>query len=191
MVALDEDKCQIMYLPARQSNAQNIVEMGTSFGVSTIYLAADLRDNGSDGIVYGTENEPTKAEKAKAMWAETDLSNRIHLLEGNLLETLTPVDRPVDMVLLDIWTPMALPGLLRVKDKLTKDAIVLSGNTTASQAGYKDLIAFLRARSCKRVQIGDLTVLWGIRVFCVFRIMQRHQRQDDSQALLLLLPNTQ
>ena len=143
MVALDEDKCQFMYLLARQSNAQNIVEVGTSFGVSTVYLAAALRDNGSKGIVYGTEYEQLKATKAKEMWATTGLSDRIKLLEGDLQETLTTVDRNIDMVLIDIWNHMALPALLRVKDRLNKGAIILCDNVIVSRAGYEDLFKFL------------------------------------------------
>ena len=56
MVALDRDKAQFCYLLCRALRARRVVEAGTSFGVSTLYLAAAVRDNQvEDGVVIGTE----------------------------------------------------------------------------------------------------------------------------------------
>jgi hypothetical protein len=67
LVALDPMKAELCYVLCRAIKATRIVEFATSFGVSTIYLAAAVRDNvkvgGSAGIVIGTENEPTKVIK--------------------------------------------------------------------------------------------------------------------------------
>ena len=99
-VALEEDKCQLMYLLARSTGARNIVEAGTSFGVSTIYLAlavgqniAELRAKGQavTGKVIGTEKEVTKAERARRHWGEAgeEVEPWIEARVGDLLETLT------------------------------------------------------------------------------------------------------
>ena len=65
LVALDRDKAEFCYQLCRAGNARRIVEIGTSYGVSTLYLAAAVRDNiaasGGDGVVIGTEYEPDKA----------------------------------------------------------------------------------------------------------------------------------
>jgi predicted O-methyltransferase YrrM len=45
LVALDRDKAEFCYQLLRAGNARRIVEIGTSYGVSTLYLAAALRDN--------------------------------------------------------------------------------------------------------------------------------------------------
>jgi len=55
----------LLYMLVRSTHAQSILEFGTSFGVSTIYLAAALRDNGGGRIVT-TESEPSKVERARA-----------------------------------------------------------------------------------------------------------------------------
>ena len=64
-VALDPEKCDLCYMLCRSLKARRVVEFGTSFGVSTIYLAAavrdTVRDHSGEGIVIGTEIEPTKA----------------------------------------------------------------------------------------------------------------------------------
>src|ERR1700688_4432370 len=62
LVALDSDKAEFCYQLCRANNARRIVEIGTSYGVSTLYLAAAVRDNirasGGSGMVIGTEYEP-------------------------------------------------------------------------------------------------------------------------------------
>ena len=45
LVALDRDKAEFCYLLCRANNARRVVEAGTSYGVSTLYLAAAIRDN--------------------------------------------------------------------------------------------------------------------------------------------------
>ena len=65
MVALDRDKAEFCYQLCRSLRATRVVEAGTSFGISTLYLAAAVRDNQvENGVVIGTEHEPGKAEVA-------------------------------------------------------------------------------------------------------------------------------
>jgi tRNA A58 N-methylase Trm61 len=124
-VALDRDKAQLCYLMIRAMGAKTVVEVGTSFGVSTIWLAAGVRDNSEDGepgVVIATEREPEKIAKAKANWDQAGLTKWIKLLDGNVLETLRDVhlDDPLDLVLMDIWTPLALPSLKNLISKMRK-----------------------------------------------------------------------
>src|SRR5215468_809298 len=111
LVALDRDKAEFCYQICRALGARRVVEAGTSFGVSTLYLAAAVRDNlrrhGGAGTVIGTEHEPAKAKAAHAHYAEAGLSELIDLREGDLRQTLRDVGGPIDFMLIDIWTPMA------------------------------------------------------------------------------------
>ncbi|KAF5642134.1 O-methyltransferase [Fusarium sp. NRRL 25303] len=147
-VALDPDKCAYVYLLLRSMKARFVVEAGTSFGVSTIYLALAVSQNtGSQpGKVIATENEPTKAVKARKYWSQAgdDIEKFIELREGDLRETLkTDLPEQVDFLLLDIWTPLALPTLKLVKPQMKPGATVVADNTEAAKAGYKDLMAYL------------------------------------------------
>ncbi|KAF4196865.1 hypothetical protein CNMCM8694_004125 [Aspergillus lentulus] len=154
-IALEQDKCHFIYQLARTLNATSIVEAGTSYGVSTIYLALAVADNlaaapaaSGKGTVIATEYEPAKAEQARKHWAECGeaVSSVIDLREGDLRETLkTNLPERVDMLLLDIWTPMALPTLKLVQPKLRYGAVVVADNTLSSAEGYKDLLEYVRA----------------------------------------------
>ncbi|KAK8052931.1 hypothetical protein PG996_012232 [Apiospora saccharicola] len=158
-VALEPDKAALVYLLLRASGARYIVEAGTSFGVSTIYLALAARQNAlaaaggvvavghRDGRVIATENEPSKADKAKAHWAQTDegLNEWIDLRVGDIRETLkTDLPEQVDFLLLDIWAYLALPALRLVKPKMRIGATVVADNVVAAKDEYGDLLAYLR-----------------------------------------------
>lgn len=115
-VALEQDKCQFIYLLARSMGVRNIVEAGTSFGVSTMYLALAVGQNITlareagrervEGKVIATEKEPSKAVRAREYWKEAgeEVEPWIELREGNLLETLKideGMPKEIDMLLLD------------------------------------------------------------------------------------------
>lgn len=142
LVALDRDKATLCYQLCRALRARRVVEAGTSFGVSTLYLAAAVRDNlredGGRGVVIGTEHEPAKAARARAHFAEAGLAHLVDLREGDLRETLKDVDGAVDFVLLDIWTPMARPALELVAPRLRRGAVVVADNTAAFRDAYEE-----------------------------------------------------
>ena len=106
-IALDQDKCELIYHILRSIRATTIVEAGTSFGVITIYLALAAaqnaaRENGS-GRVIATEKEPTKADIARRNWtlAGDEIEGVIDLRIGDLQETLQANLGVVDFLLLD------------------------------------------------------------------------------------------
>jgi predicted O-methyltransferase YrrM len=148
LVPLDRDKCCLCYLLCRAVNAKRVVEFATSFGVSTIYLAAAVRDNaradGSNGLVIGTEIEPNKAAAARANFAEAGLSEFIDLREGDARETLKDTGGPVDLLLLDSWIPLAKPILELVAPRLRPGAVVLCDNTAQFRREYQEFLDYIR-----------------------------------------------
>ncbi len=147
LVALDRDKAELCYQLCRALRARRVVEVGTSFGVSTLYLAAAVRANsredGGAGRVIGTELEPDKARRARAHFAEAGLGELIELREGDLRQTLKEVPKPIDFVLMDIWTPMARPAIELLAPSLRPGGIVIADNTTSFREAYADYFAFL------------------------------------------------
>jgi len=151
-IALDQDKSQFVYQIARAIGARNIAEVGTSFGVSTIYLAlavgSNIGQSGGKGTVIATELEPTKAERARQHWKEAGdelVTRHIDLREGDLLETLKDNVPTLDLVLIDIWAPVALPALKLLEPKLRSGAVVIIDNSISSAARYTELLAHLRS----------------------------------------------
>jgi predicted O-methyltransferase YrrM len=143
MVALDRDKAEFCYLLCRSLGAGRIVEAGTSFGVSTLYLAAAVRDNEvEEGVVIGTEYEPEKAKIAHANFKEAELEPFIELREGDLRQTLQDVGGPVDFMLIDIWE-IGLSALKLVAPSLRRGAIVVADNTATDSNYYRKYFQFV------------------------------------------------
>jgi predicted O-methyltransferase YrrM len=102
-----EDKCHFMYQLIHAIGATNVIEAGTSFGVSTIYLALAVSQvkaaTGKSGTVIATEKEFEKAQIARQYWEQCGaaVQSEIDLRVGDLLETLKSGLPKVDLLLLD------------------------------------------------------------------------------------------
>ena len=79
--------------------AKRVVEIGTSSGYSTIWLALAARANG--GKVYTHEIDPEKVKLARANFKKAGLDDVITIIEGDAHETLKQHKKPIDVLFLD------------------------------------------------------------------------------------------
>ena len=142
-IALDRSQGAFCYLLARALGARRIVEFGTSFGVSTIWLAAAVRENGG-GRVIGTELVPSKAARAREHLKEAGLDDLVEIREGDAVESLAGIEGPVDMMLNDGFPPKALDVLRVVEPALREGAVVVADNVGAFPADHADYLEWLR-----------------------------------------------
>ena len=142
LVALATDKAEFCWRLCRAIGARRIVEIGTSHGLSTLYLADAVRANGG-GVVIATEWEAEKANAARAHFTEAGLADLIDLRQGDLRQTLKDLEGPVDFVLMDIWTEMARPAIELVHPRLRRGAVVCADNT-GLETPYRPYFAFVR-----------------------------------------------
>jgi predicted O-methyltransferase YrrM len=119
---------KLLYMLARSSNARSIVEYGTSFGISTIHLAAAVKDNGG-GNVIGSELEPGKIARARENLAAAGLSELVEIREGDALETLANnLPKQIDLVLLDGAKSLYAKILSLLEPHLKTGALIISDN---------------------------------------------------------------
>ncbi len=116
---------RLIYILARSTNSRRLVEFGMSYGISTIYLAAALRDMGA-GRVITTEMNKAKARQAAKNFEEAGLLSFIDVREGDARETLRNVEGPIDFVLLDGWKNLYLPVLKVIEPKLRVGTLVVA-----------------------------------------------------------------
>jgi predicted O-methyltransferase YrrM len=128
---------RFLYMCVRASRATRIIEFGTSMGISTIYLATGLRDNGG-GQLIGSEIEPTKVVRARVNVEAAGLSDLVDIREGDAMETLQDVGGEVDLLLLDGAFPLYLPMLKLIEPRLRTGALVLAEN--ALDRDYLDYV---------------------------------------------------
>jgi len=141
--AVDPANRLLCYQLLRALRARHVVELGTSMGVSTIYLAAAVRDNGG-GTVVATEIVPAKAERAREHLRRAGLLELVDLRVGDAMETVTTPSGPIDFVLNDIHPPVALPILQRLAPYLRPGAVTLCGNAALFPADYAEYLRWVR-----------------------------------------------
>jgi predicted O-methyltransferase YrrM len=143
----------LLYMLARSTGARTIVEFGTSFGISTLHMAAALNDNGG-GKLITSEFEPSKIVVARRNLAEGGLIDLVEFRAGDALQTLR-ADLPdaIDLLLLDGAKALYPDVLAIVENRLKPGAFVIADNADYSP----DYIAYVRdpANGYLSVPVGD------------------------------------
>ncbi|MEM6999138.1 MAG: class I SAM-dependent methyltransferase [Pseudomonadota bacterium] len=140
---LDRDQAAFCYQTVRALRAQTVVEFGTSFGISTVWLAAALKDNGG-GRLIGTELVPEKAARALEHVAAAGLSDYVEIRVGDALETLRDGPERIDFLLNDGFPMLALDILKLLTPRLSLGGVVLTDNVGTFKANYRDYLEFVR-----------------------------------------------
>jgi predicted O-methyltransferase YrrM len=131
---------RLLYSLIRASRPDTVVEFGTSFGISTIHLAAAVTDNGT-GHVVTTELSTSKVQAARSNLQQAGLDAVVTILAGDALETLAEVPGPIGVVLLDGWKDLCLPVLRLLEPRLVPGALVAGDDSSfPGMAGYLDYV---------------------------------------------------
>jgi len=129
---VSRDTARLLYMLARSSGACQIVEFGTSLGLSTLHLAAAIRDNGG-GRLITTEFEPSKVAGARQHITEGGLIDLVEIRKGDALETLSR-DLPdkIDFVLLDGAKALYPEVLKLLEPRLKVGALIVADDANYS-----------------------------------------------------------
>ncbi|WP_050629864.1 O-methyltransferase [Bradyrhizobium viridifuturi] len=131
-LAVSRETGALLYMLARGTRARSIVEFGTSFGISTLHLAAALRDNGG-GRLITSEFEQSKVVRAWDNLVAGGLDDLVEIREGDALETLrTGLPDAIDLVLLDGAKALYPDILDLVESRLKPGAFVVADNADYS-----------------------------------------------------------
>lgn len=144
-IAIEERQASFCYLTARSLRARTIVEFGTSFGISTLWLAAAVRANGG-GRVITTEIVPEKAETARGNFAEAGLDDLIDVRVGDARLTLAENPHDIDLVLNDGFPMLALEIVKLLAPRMRPGSVVLTDDVGGFAANYREYVTWIRDR---------------------------------------------
>jgi predicted O-methyltransferase YrrM len=144
-IPVDPNQGRLLYQTARAIRAKTIVEFGTSFGISTIYLGAAARAN--NGRVIGSEREASKVKAARANVADAGLQQFVDIREGDAMKTLANIDAPVDFVLLDGWKDVYVPMIKMLSPMMRSGAVVLADNIFTFKKTLRPYVHHMQNRS--------------------------------------------
>ena len=132
-----------------ERNCKNIIEFGTSFGISTIYLADAARQTG--GKVISTELLESKANIAKENIEDTGLSEYVKIKVGDAMKTLSDYAKPIDFLFLDGWKDLYLPLFKMLEPQFHANTIIYADNM--DMADTKDYAKYIKTSSHYENQI--------------------------------------
>jgi predicted O-methyltransferase YrrM len=142
-IPVSPDAGRFLYTLVRATKGGTVVEFGASLGISTIYLAAAVKDRG-EGSVITTELHPGKAQRARESLRAAGLHDYVDFREGDALETLRGVARGVTFLFLDGWKKLYLPVLKLVEPALEPGALVVADDLDLFPEVHKPYLAYVR-----------------------------------------------
>ena len=149
-----ETTARFLYDTAVKTGARNILELGTSIGYSTIWLAKAARENG--GEVFTVERDSRKAAQARLHFKMAGFEN-ITLFNAKILEVLAGfgVGRKIDLIFMDADKGsyhIYLPYLLNL---LSKDGLILVDNAGNFRERMREFIAAIESRDDLSMEFHD------------------------------------
>lgn len=152
---IDRPFGHLMYALIRASRPAVVVEFGTSFGISTIFLAAAVRDNGM-GKVITTEFIAEKLVTARQNLTDAGLADLIEFRGGDAIQTLAePLPGPVDFLFLDGEKSMYLDIVKLLEPRMKPGCLVVSDNT--DHEGTQTYLDYIRAAGSGYISSALLT----------------------------------
>jgi predicted O-methyltransferase YrrM len=117
---------QLLNILAKSIRAKTIVELGTSYGYSSVWLAEAARAGG--GKLISLDKADYKQAYAKERIARAGLTGYVEFRLGDALETLATLPGPFDFVLVDLWKELYVPCLELFYPKLAPGAFIAADN---------------------------------------------------------------
>jgi predicted O-methyltransferase YrrM len=163
LIPVGEDVGRLMHAMVVGLNAQVIVELGTSYGYSTLFLADAARTTG--GRVYSYDVAANKQAHAHEQLVRAGLADHVEFRTGDAVELLGSQPGPVDFVLLDIWKDLYIPCLEKVVPLLGRSGTILADNMTFPPMSRPDADAYRAAvRAIPGIQATLLPIGNGIDI---------------------------
>ncbi len=168
LLPIGEEAARLLHALIVAREAKVIVELGGSYGFSTLFLADAARATG--GTVYSFELSDKKVAYAQKELGEAGLAKHVDWRLGDAVALLEEFDQAIDFVLIDLWKDLYVPCLERVYPKLNDNAIIAADNMLFPES-YRDKAATYRAAVAAKpdLQTVLLPVGLGIELSCLWR----------------------
>lgn len=130
----------LLNLLAKEAGARRILEIGTSYGYSTVWLAEAARATG--GTVISLEIHPKKRDYALAALGRAGLAAHADLRLGDARARIAALPGPFDFVLVDLWKNLYIPCFDLVLPKLAPGALIAADNMTFPEMSRAEAAAY-------------------------------------------------
>lgn len=163
LLAVGRDTGRLLNALVKGAGATRILELGTSFGYSTVWLAEAARETG--GTVVSIETHPVKRDYALDQLTSVGLDSVVDLRLGDAVELLHTLDGPFDFVLLDLWKELYVPCFDLMLPRLAEGALIVADNMILPEIFHEDAAAYrLQVRATGRFDSILLPIDEGLEI---------------------------
>ena len=134
---------QLLNILVRSLKAPRILELGTSYGYSGIWLADAARASG--GRLVTMELSEKKSAYAREMSKKAGLDAFVDFRVGDAVKMIGELEDGIDFVLVDLWKDLYVPCLEAFYPKLRPGAIIVSDNMIEPASAREDVMRYRRA----------------------------------------------
>jgi predicted O-methyltransferase YrrM len=142
LISIGPDTGTLLNILIKAGRAQTILELGTSYGHSTVYLAEAARANG--GRVISLDVSADKQRYAREQLAAANLDSFVELRTGDARDIIASLPGPLDFVLIDLWKDLYVPCFDLIYARLSSGALVAADNILYPEFSRNDMAAYQR-----------------------------------------------
>ena len=165
LLAVGEPAARFLHSLAVGLGAKTIVELGTSYGFSTLFLADAARATG--GKLYTYDSVAGKQDYARERINEAGLAGVVEWRLGDALELLREQPGPVDLVLIDVWKDLYVPCFELAYPLLADGGVIVADNMIHPESARQATAAYAAAvRAKPDMEAVLLSVGHGLDVAC-------------------------
>lgn len=143
LLSVGRDAGQFLNSLARGAGVKRILELGSSYGYSTVWLADAAKANG--GKVVSVDLADYKQANAEQLLGQAGLGGIVEFHTGDAIELIPTLEGAFDLVLMDIWKDLYLPALERVIPKLAPGGVIVADNMLRPESDRPHALAYRRA----------------------------------------------
>lgn len=140
LIAVGPATGQLLNILAKSVKAKTILELGTSYGYSTVWLAEAARATG--GKLISLDKADYKQDYARTMLAKAGLSAHVDFRLGDARETIKSLPGPFDFVLVDLWKDLYIECLDLFYPKLSPGAFIAADNMILPENYREDALKY-------------------------------------------------
>lgn len=145
-ININPEDGKLLELLIKISDSKKILEIGTFYGYSTIWLARSIEN----GIIYTIEKDKDSYEKAEQNFIKANVNNKIKILKGTAEEILPTLNEEFDLIFIDAEKNHYLQYLYFVEKLLKKGGLLVADNTLLSGAVYMDELPYRIRENTKK-----------------------------------------
>jgi predicted O-methyltransferase YrrM len=126
LIPIGPDAGRLLNIIIKSSQARTILELGTSYGYSTVFFAEAAR--ACKGKVISVDINADKQRHAREQLTAAGLVSFVEFVAGDARELIASLPGPFDFVLIDLWKDLYVPCFDLVHPKLSEGAFVAADN---------------------------------------------------------------